>query len=281
MLRTALVDRFLAGDRQPEPQADYAGRSVSSRFFRWSPLLSRVLAALLLIPALPVTLVCMLLVRLTSRGPAIYRQVRVGRHGRHFSMYKLRTMRVDAEKHGAVWAKVHDHRVTLFGRFLRKTHLDELPQLFNVLKGDMALVGPRPERPEFVHRLAREIPGYLRRLAVLPGVTGLAQLNLPPDSDLDSVRRKLILDLEFIQHNSLSLELRLLFCTGLRIFKLPVLGLFRLHRHVSLPDDSRADKRLETPIPRERDLPGRTGPHAQPHKSNGSSGHSHRPMRAK
>ena len=131
----------------------------------------------------------MLLVRLTSRGPGIYKQARVGKDGRKFMMYKIRTMRQDAEAaSGPMWTQAHDPRVTFLGRVLRKLHLDELPQLFNVLKGEMSLVGPRPERPEFVRVLAEAIPGYRNRLAVRPGVTGLAQVNLPPDTDIASVR---------------------------------------------------------------------------------------------
>jgi hypothetical protein len=118
-----------------------------------------------------------------------------------------------------VWARTRDPRVTLVGRILRKLHLDELPQLFNILKGEMSLVGPRPERPEFVQMLARKIPGYSNRLLVLPGVTGLAQVNLPPDTDLDSVRRKLVLDLEYVRRASLPMDLALMIGTAARMGK--------------------------------------------------------------
>jgi hypothetical protein len=111
--------------------------------------------------------------------------------------------------------------MTRVGRILRKLHLDELPQLWNVLKGEMSLVGPRPERPEFTHRLATDIPQYLDRLAVLPGITGLAQINLPPDTDLDSVRRKLVLDLQYIETCGPLLDLKLLACTTCRAVGLP------------------------------------------------------------
>jgi hypothetical protein len=145
-------------------------------------------------------------------------------------------MRHDAEvRTGPAWTQSSDPRVTPVGHFLRKFHLDELPQLFNVIRGEMSLVGPRPERPEFVEVLSRQIPGYANRLAVLPGISGLAQLNLPPDSDLDSVRRKVILDVEYIQAANLWMDLRLILCTALRFSKLPVLGIFRLHRTVNLP----------------------------------------------
>lgn len=184
------------------------------RYVRWQRAVDLALAILLLPVGLVVIGFLVLLVRLTSRGPGIYRQIRVGREGRTFRMYKIRTMRQDAEVGtGAVWAKKDDPRVTLIGRVLRDFHLDEFPQLFNVLKGDMSLIGPRPERPEFVHVLAEKIPGYLNRLAVRPGVTGLAQVNLEPDTDAESVRRKLLLDVEYIRHGSLWMDVRLLLCT--------------------------------------------------------------------
>ena len=206
-------------------------------YFRRKAVLDRVLAALLLVPGLPMIGLLILLVRLTSRGPGIYRQIRVGQGGRKFAMYKIRTMRHDAEAaSGPMWTHARDPRITPMGRLLRRLHLDELPQLLNVLKGDMSLVGPRPERPEFVHVLAEAIPDYLNRLVVPPGVTGLAQLNLPPDSDLMSVRRKLVLDCEYIEQAGLLLDIRLLCCTSLRMLKLPerwMLPIFGLRRDVS------------------------------------------------
>jgi lipopolysaccharide/colanic/teichoic acid biosynthesis glycosyltransferase len=210
-----------------------------SAYFGWKAVFDRTLAALLLAPGLPIIGLLVALVRLTSRGPGIFRQVRVGQHGRKFMMYKIRTMRSNAEAaSGPVWTQHHDPRVTLVGRVLRKFHLDELPQLLNVVKGEMSLVGPRPERPEFVHVLSEAIPNYQSRLAVRPGVTGLAQLNLPPDSDLHSVRRKLVLDCEYIRQAGPWLDLRLFACTGLRMLKVPEgwsLRLFGLHRDVTVP----------------------------------------------
>lgn len=208
-----------------------------SPYLRRKRWVDRVLAAILLIPGLPIIGLLALLVRLTSRGPGIYRQIRVGLHGRHFKMYKIRTMRTDAETGiGAVWTRRRDPRVTRVGRVLRKLHLDEFPQLFNVLRGEMSLVGPRPERPEFVCVLAKQIPGYVSRLAALPGITGLAQINLPPDTDLDSVYRKLKLDLEYIEHARASQDLRMLLCTAVRLVGIPgelAMRLFGLRR--SLP----------------------------------------------
>ena len=145
-------------------------------------------------------------------------------------------MTFNAEAHtGPAWAQAADPRVTRIGHLLRKFHLDELPQLFNVLKGEMSLVGPRPERPEFVEVLSKQLPAYENRLAVRPGITGLAQLNLPPDSDINSVNRKVILDIEYIQTAGLWLDLRLIVCTALRFTKIPSLGIFGLHRSVKLP----------------------------------------------
>lgn len=202
-----------------------------SPYFRRKGRFDRIVAALLLIPALPIIGVLVVLIRVTSRGAAIYRQPRVGKDGRRFVIYKLRSMidRAEAQT-GPVWSQASDPRVTLVGRFLRKFHLDELPQLFNVLKGEMSLVGPRPERPEFVRLLSEKIAGYANRLAVPPGVTGLAQLNLPPDSDLDSVRRKLALDVQYIERAGLFLDVRIVLCTALRMVKFPALRVFRLER---------------------------------------------------
>jgi lipopolysaccharide/colanic/teichoic acid biosynthesis glycosyltransferase len=222
-----------------------ASNALSSpAYFRWKAILDRVFATLLLLLGLPLIALLVLLVRLSSRGPGIYRQVRVGRDGRRFSMYKIRTMRHDAElATGPVWTQTtHDPRITPIGRVLRKFHLDEVPQLLNVVKGEMSMVGPRPERPEFVRVLAESIPGYRNRLAVLPGITGLAQLNLPPDSDLNSVRCKLALDCEYIRQAGPWLDARLFLCTGLRMLKVSehwVLHFFGLARDVSfleIPD---------------------------------------------
>jgi lipopolysaccharide/colanic/teichoic acid biosynthesis glycosyltransferase len=226
-----------------ESGADEESSAVTSirvsSYFRWKSALDRLLALILLIPGLPLIALLIGLIRLTSRGPGVYQQARVGRGGKVYTMLKLRSMRVDAESHtGAVWARQGDPRVTRLGYWLRKLHLDELPQLFNVLRGEMSLIGPRPERPEFVAVLAAEIPGYLSRLEVAPGITGLAQINLPPDKDLDDVRRKLILDREYIQVANLVLDVRVLACTLLRMLGVRgelAMRLLKLNRTVSLP----------------------------------------------
>lgn len=164
---------------------------------------------------LPVMLVCAAMIKLSDpAGPVLYRQVRVGLNGRLFTIYKLRSMYVDAEKHGkAQLAGKDDPRVISACRWMRKSHVDELPQLFNILRGEMSLVGPRPERPEMFEELSRELPDFEKRLAVKPGLTGLAQIKNGYDTDIESVRRKLEMDLEYIRNMSLALEFKLLFAT--------------------------------------------------------------------
>jgi lipopolysaccharide/colanic/teichoic acid biosynthesis glycosyltransferase len=179
----------------------------------WSEFL---LALVLLLFASPLILLILVLVKLSSRGPAIYSQRRIGLGGRPFTIYKIRTMYEDSERDGPTWSVPGDPRVTPIGSVLRLTHLDELPQLINVLMGEMSLVGPRPERPEFVEQLERDLPGYRRRLAVRPGVTGLAQVQQPPDTDLDSVRRKLNYDLCYVERIGPWLDARLIAGTALK-----------------------------------------------------------------
>ncbi len=192
-------------------------------------LFDLVVSLILLVPALPLIGLCVLLVRLTSRGPGLYKQTRVGRRGRPYQIVKIRTMYHNCEgDSGPKWSQEGDPRITPLGRFLRRTHLDELPQLWNVLRGEMSLVGPRPERPEFIPALARNIPRYCERLDVRPGVTGLAQVQLPPDTDLNSVRRKLAYDLHYAQHYGLWLDLRLLLATAGKVIGVP----FRLTKAV-------------------------------------------------
>lgn len=222
---------------------------VPSSWYGFKPFTSRLLAGLLLVPGLPLMGFLILLVRLTSPGPGVYRQRRIGKNGCCYWMYKIRTMRQDAEsRSGAVWAQPNDPRVTWLGYWLRKLHLDELPQLINVLRGEMTLIGPRPERPEFIETLVNEVPGYLDRISVAPGVTGLAQINLPPDTDFDSVRRKLVLDREYIAKASMWLDLRILGCTLCRAGGIPgdtAMRLFLLQRKVSLPEPVRLFEEIE------------------------------------
>jgi len=175
-------------------------RYLRTKYRSMKPKFDRTVGLILLVAFAPVIGLAALLVKLTSRGPAFYKQERVGEHGRIFNIIKVRTMRDDAEtKSGPVWADAHDSRVTLVGGFLRRTHLDELPQLVNVVRGEMSLVGPRPERPHFVQQLRERIPGYDQRLAVKPGITGLAQVRAGYDHALRDVRRKVKLDTMYAQ----------------------------------------------------------------------------------
>ncbi len=213
-------------------------RSVHPSTARWYlPLKSAfdwIFAAVLLVILAPFIAFAALLVKLTSRGPAFYSQVRLGRNSKPFRIHKIRTMTHNCEHHsGACWATADDSRRTGVGRVLRATHLDELPQLWNVLKGEMSLVGPRPERPEFVPNLEQAIPHYRDRLDVRPGVTGLAQVQLPADTDIDSVRRKLAYDLYYIRQMGPWLDLKLICCTAVHVLGVPycaVAALFRLPR---------------------------------------------------
>jgi lipopolysaccharide/colanic/teichoic acid biosynthesis glycosyltransferase len=211
-----------------------------SAYFRRKRYVDFSIALLMSVFAIPVIFLAWLLVRLTSRGPGIYKQVRLGLDGKPFTIYKLRSMRVDAEvATGAVWAARKDRRVTFIGKILRMSHIDELPQIYNVLRGEMALVGPRPERPEFVTELEKRIDGYAYRLYVKPGVTGLAQLNQDSDIDLNDVRRKLIFDFEYIERASLWFDMRLILCTSLKAVFLcrpAVMKLFGLYREANKSD---------------------------------------------
>jgi exopolysaccharide biosynthesis polyprenyl glycosylphosphotransferase len=174
-----------------------------------------VVGLLLFVPLFPIIAV---LIKLTSRGPVLFKQQRVGRHGRVFEIIKLRTMVYDAEEStGPIWAKLNDPRITPVGRFLRMTHLDEVPQLFNVIKGDMSLVGPRPERPVFVDRFRSQIPNYSERLRVKPGITGLAQVCHKYDETLRDVKRKVAYDLLYIQRMCLMVDLAIMFMTVRRL----------------------------------------------------------------
>ena len=191
-------------------------------YLRTKMVLDMALAAILFVLSLPAMLLAMAVVKLTSRGPAIYSQIRVGLGGRTFLIYKIRTMTHDCERlTGPQWSVGNDPRVTPVGRVLRRLHLDELPQLWNVMRGDMSLVGPRPERPVFVTELERVIPGYRDRLAVRPGITGLAQIQLPPDEDVRSVRRKVARDLTYIRSAGPWLDLRILVGTALKVIHVP------------------------------------------------------------
>ncbi len=212
----------------------YSATTKRWLYFKRKYVWERILGCFLLIPACPVILLLCALVRLNSKGKALYKQTRVGYRGKTFEIYKIRTMHCDAEADGeARWCQKNDDRITSFGKIIRKLHLDELPQLFNVAQGDMTLVGPRPERPVFVDKLKVLIASYERRLSVIPGITGLAQINLPPDTTIADVRRKLSLDLRYIDGACFWLDFRMLMASSVRLLGVPgtivtqLLGLYR------------------------------------------------------
>ena len=191
-------------DVTPKPCYDF--------FKRLTDLVLSLFAAVVL--AVPMIVVAAI-VWCTSEGPALYKQERVGLNGKRFTLYKFRSMRIDAEALGAQWAVDDDPRVTKFGRFMRMTRLDELPQLFNIIKGDMSLVGPRPERPVFYDKFAQYIDGFDERLKVMPGLTGLAQINGGYDLKAE---QKVAYDIEYIEKRSLWLDIKLVFSTVAVVF---------------------------------------------------------------
>ena len=172
-----------------------------------------IMAIIIGIMTLPVMAIAAIIVRLESPGPIIYSQARVGEKGKEFNVYKFRSMRNDAEKDGAKWAQENDPRVTKFGHFMRKTRIDELPQLVNVLKGEMSFIGPRPERRVFINELEKEIPYYNLRHMVKPGLTGWAQVMYPYGASVEDAKRKLEYDLYYIKNYTLSLDVIILFMT--------------------------------------------------------------------
>jgi sugar transferase (PEP-CTERM system associated) len=190
------------------------GFRFSATFLVLRRLLAITASAVLLLVVLPLIPLVILAIKLDSPGPVLYRQKRVGLGGKIFHCFKFRTMRQDAEADtGATWALDNDPRITKVGRFLRTTRLDEIPQLWCVLKGDMSFVGPRPERPEFVEKLAKEIPFYGVRNAVRPGITGWAQIRYKYGNTVEDAKEKLQYDLYYIKNTSLGLDLMIMFQT--------------------------------------------------------------------
>lgn len=189
---------------------------VGLRFQRVLDVLVSAVGMVLLSPLL---VLLALLVRLTSPGVAIYKQQRIGLNGRVFTLYKFRSMVVDAERDGPVWSQQDDPRITSFGTFLRATRLDELPQLLNIFKGQMSLIGPRPERPEFVAELRIRIPHYDLRHLVAPGLTGWAQVMYSYTSSIDEAARKLEYDLYYIKNHSIQLDFAILIKTVIMVFR--------------------------------------------------------------
>jgi exopolysaccharide biosynthesis polyprenyl glycosylphosphotransferase len=179
-----------------------------------------VFSAIVLLLGLPFLLITAILVKLDSKGPIFFSQIRVGKNGKIFTMYKFRSMITDAEAEGPRWASVNDPRVTRLGRFLRKSHLDEIPQFWNVLKGEMSLVGPRPERPFFVEKFKKDVPYYLRRLVIRPGLTGWNQVHYRDyEETLEEITNRLKHDFYYIENMSLQLDVEIIIRTVIRVFR--------------------------------------------------------------
>ena len=173
----------------------------------------RLIAFLGVVLSLPIMILTAILIKLDSKGPVFYKQERIGKNGRPFVLTKFRSMRVDAEQDGPVWAIKGDDRTTRVGRIIRKIRLDEVPQFLNILKGEMNFVGPRPERPHFVAQLAHEVPYYEQRHLIAPGLTGWAQIKYPYGSSIEDARQKLQYDLFYIKNQSLVLDAIIMFET--------------------------------------------------------------------
>ena len=173
-------------------------------------LIDIALSVLLLLLSLPLTLLTALAIKLESPGPVFYVQERVGQYGKTFRLYKFRSMRADAEKDGPRWAGANDSRVTRVGRLIRVCRVDEIPQFINVLRGEMSVVGPRPERPFFVEKLREQIPFYSRRLAMKPGITGWAQVRHHYDASIEDVKQKVLYDLYYFENMSLLLDFQII-----------------------------------------------------------------------
>ena len=173
----------------------------------------RLVALVGAILSLPIVLVTVILIKLDSRGPVFYRQERVGKNGKTFVLTKFRSMRVDAEASGPVWASKDDDRTTRVGKIIRKIRVDEIPQFWNILRGEMSFVGPRPERPHFVKQLAEEIPYYEQRHLIAPGLTGWAQIKYAYGASIEDARQKLQYDLFYIKNQGLILDAVIMFET--------------------------------------------------------------------
>lgn len=192
----------------------FSGRGRQARFTAVSRSVVHWLVALIgFVLCTPIIIVTALLIKLDSRGPVFYKQERVGKNGRTFVLMKFRSMKVDAEKSGPVWASKSDDRTTRVGRIIRKVRIDEIPQFLNILKGEMSFVGPRPERPHFVAQLAEEIPYYEQRHLITPGLTGWAQIKYPYGASIEDARQKLQYDLFYIKNYSLILDAVIMFET--------------------------------------------------------------------
>ena len=189
---------------------DYSNVKGNFMFDVYQRFLDVVLSVIGLLVGIPLMVIFGILIKVEDNGPITYKQERLGKGGKKFYIYKLRSMRTDAEKFGAQWAEKDDPRITKVGKFIRKTRIDEIPQLFNILKGDMSIIGPRPERPSFTMEFNEEIPGFIDRLAVKPGLTGWAQVNGGYEI---TPQEKLIEDIYYIKNRSILLDFKILLKT--------------------------------------------------------------------
>lgn len=196
-------------------EIDYSIVNGKKWFNFYQRILDIVLSLIGLVIGVPIMAIFSLLIKIEDNGPVTYKQERMGKGGKIFYIYKLRSMRIDAEKFGAQWATKDDPRITKVGNFIRKTRIDEIPQLYNILKGDMSIIGPRPERPSFTAEFNESIPGFVNRLAVKPGLTGWAQVNGGYDI---TPEEKLKADIYYIKHRSLFIDMNILLKTVRVIF---------------------------------------------------------------
>lgn len=208
MVKEEFLDSF--DQNEVKNNLDYSLVKESIVYNVYSRILDICLSLIGLIIGIPLVIIFGILIKLEDKGPIIYKQERVGKHGKLFNVYKLRSMRVDAEKYGAQWAQDNDPRILKVGNFIRKTRIDEIPQLFNILKGDMSIIGPRPERPMFTMQFNDDIDGFINRLLVKPGLTGWAQVNggyeMTPEE-------KLKWDLDYIQNRNIFIDIKIIFRT--------------------------------------------------------------------
>ena len=204
------IKSYPGADKEIASEIDYSIVKGTVLFDLYQRIMDLVLSIIGLVIGLPLIAIFGILIKIEDKGPITYKQERLGKCGRRLYIYKLRSMRTDAEKFGAQWAEKDDPRITKVGKFIRKTRIDEIPQLFNILKGDMGLIGPRPERPNFTVQFNEEIPGFINRLAIKPGLTGWAQVNggyeITPEEKLKE-------DIYYIKNRSILLDFKILFKT--------------------------------------------------------------------
>ncbi|MDB3307245.1 UDP-phosphate N-acetylgalactosaminyl-1-phosphate transferase [Clostridioides difficile] len=204
------IKSYPGADKEIASEIDYSIVKGTVLFDLYQRIMDLVLSIIGLVIGLPLIAIFGILIKIEDKGPITYKQERLGKCGRRFYIYKLRSMRTDAEKFGAQWAEKDDPRITKVGKFIRKTRIDEIPQLFNILKGDMGLIGPRPERTNFTVQFNEEIPGFINRLAIKPGLTGWAQVNggyeITPEEKLKE-------DIYYIKNRSILLDFKILFKT--------------------------------------------------------------------